>query len=378
MQAASRGACALALVLLAVTAARASGAVATLVPTHYELDLRPDFESGLLNGAADITFCNPSEAPLDEVVFLLYRMMPVSGASDEARRDLEVAQAVVSFEDFPPLQVNRVLVGLVDPVAPGESATLSIEYGGHLRGYTETGMRYMKDAIDRDFAILRNDAFAFPIVCGASVAEMRTSVENTFTYEARVTVPDDLVVVNGGRFVSVDAAGEGLTAYTCASIEPSWRMDFVIGAYETLERGPVRVSFLPGDEEGASRVADAARANELIERLSAGLADGPGWADVPFVEYGTTGLTDLSYTVGGLFFDLLYRVAGRDAFNRIVGDYLAEYGDEGGTTDDFARVARERCPGGVDELFSEWVYTTRWTERVTAAENVKELASVYR
>ena len=464
--------------VLALIVALAAGEVSAQVvlsPTRYELDLDVDYADEVLRGTARIVVENPSTQPVHHASLLLYRLMRVRSVRDGQGGDLTFSQAVVAFEDFGKLQVNQILVTLREPLAPGAQTVVEIRYDGHLLGYAETGMRYVQDRVDPEFTILRDDSFAYPRPGYPSVAVNRGAPPWTFSYAARVTVPQGLTVANGGHLEGMDRLGDRVT-FRFSSLKPSWRMDFAIAKYSELASGSIRVYYLPGDSGGAAGVAQAAqraldlfsrwfgprqevaaftfieipdgwgsqtdvttiiqtaaafrdpgrhrevyheishlwnvpptdrpsprwneglasfleylvteevtgtpivdsRATQLIEWLRGALPAHAEWTKVPLVDYGRAGLTDLSYSVGALFFDLLYRLVGREAFNRIIGQYATEYGTRGGSTQDLVELARKTVPVDVSRLVSDWLYTTAWAERVEHHASIQELEAYYR
>lgn len=235
-----------------------TGPVLRVTPMHYDLDLRLDYEAERLYGIARVTVTNVSEQPLSQVPFLLYRLLEVSSVRDGEGRMLELEQRVVAIEDAPKQQVNAATVRLSQPLLPQAETTIELTYGGYLLGYAETGMAYVRDRIDPSFTILRSDAEAFPRVGYANRAVNRSAGMPSYTYRARINVPDSLVVANGGALVSREF-DEGRAIYTYRSLAPSWRMDFAIGPYLELREGPVRIFYLPPDSVGAAYMATATR-----------------------------------------------------------------------------------------------------------------------
>jgi aminopeptidase N len=460
--------------LLTLHAGR-SVAPVVLSPTHYDLNLRVDYSEEVLHGAARIVLANLSERPVPEASLLLYRLLRVRRVRGERGANLAFRQAVVAFDDFPKLQVNQILVTFPEPLAPRTSTTIEIEYEGPLLGYAETGMLYVKDRIDPEFTIVREDSYAYPEPGFPSLEVDRSAPSSSFTYSARITVPAGLVVANGGRLDGKDAAGDNVT-FRFSSLKPSSRMDFAIAKYGELSATPVRIFYLPGDAAGAAEVAEAAakaletfsrwfgpppeltslsfieipdgwgsqadvttviqtaaafrdpkqhrevfheishlwnppdtdrpsprlneglatyleylmtqqvsgqpvvdqRANDLLGRLRTRLPDNPDWARVPLVDFGREHMTDLSYSVGALYFDLLYRLAGRDAFNTIIRDYSAGFGRRGGNMTDFMGVVRANAGIDVSRLAADWIYTTVWTERIERFTEIHDLEDFYR
>ena len=452
--------------------ARPAGDQVVLSPKRYDLRFDVDYAAEMLRATARVELTNASKQPVHRASFLLYRLLQAKSARDAHRKSLPFSQAVVSFEDFRQLQVNRVVVSLPAALPPGGKTAIEIGYEGHLLGYAETGMLYVKDRIDPEFTILREDSYAYPQPGLPSVASRRATVTKwSFDYSAAVTVPKDYVVANGGRLEGKDTSGDRVT-FRYSSLKPSWRMDFAIAKYGELSAGPVRIFYLPGDSEGAAAVADAGkkaldlfrgwfgpppkespltfieiadgwgsqtdvttiiqaaaafrdvkqhrevfheishlwnppdtdvpaprwneglasfleylaqqeltgkpavdeRAAKVMAFLRSKLADRPELRKIPLADYGRNNMTDFSYSVGGLFFDLLYRLAGRERFNGIVREYVAEHGASGGNIRDLAATAGK----DFSKLCDDWLFNTAWTDRVEKSAGIEELAAVYR
>lgn len=461
--------------LLVAFATTGADAQVVLVPTHYQLECDLDFGTEVLRGASRIDLRNPSSESVREASFLLYRLLRVTAVRDGHGQALPFRQATVAFDDFPKLQVNHVTVDLSTPLAPGARATIAVQFDGHLLGYAETGMLYVKDRIDRAFTILRPDAYAYPQPGYPSLAINRSAPEWSFSYVARITVPDGLSVANGGRLESREPRGN-TTTYQFSSLKPSWRMDFAIAPYSALTSGPVRVLHLPGDEVGAAGVARAAgqaldlyarwfgprresvpitiieipdgwgsqadvttiiqsaaafkdperhrevyhelshlwdvpsierpsprwneglasflehlvtqelsgtpivdaRANQLIAWLRTSVDEHPDWRTVPLADYGRARLTDLSYSVGALYFDLVYRLAGPEAFRRIVGGFSTRFGAQGASLRDLVEWERTNSPVDLSELNQDWIFGTAWIDRVRRWTSITDIEAYYR
>lgn len=119
-------------------------------------------------------------------------------------------------------------------------------------------------------------------------------------------------------------------------------------------------------------------ATQVMARLRRDLPANPDWRQTPLVDYGRAGSTDLSYRVGAVFFDLLYRLAGPDAFNRIIRTYTAEFGAKGGNTRDLVLVINRASPVDLKPLVNDWLFTARWTERIQSAPDIDAMAAYYR
>jgi hypothetical protein len=227
-------------------------------PAAYDLELRIDYEKERLFGRCRLSAVNASAGSSSEIPLLLYRLMKVTAVRDENGRDVPFTQSVRSFEDWEAIQANAVILSLREAAPSGSKATFAIEYEGLLAGYSAEGMRYVKDHIDKEFTILRTDAFAYPQIGVPSWKINRAAGLPAFRYRLRVTVPESLAVANGGRLTGKTSAG-GLTTYAYESLRPSWRIDAAAADYRIVEdpgRG-FRVFCLPADEEGGRAVLEA-------------------------------------------------------------------------------------------------------------------------
>lgn len=234
---------------------RFGGRSLQLEATSYDLDIEVDYQSLQVRGTGRITVGNVSETPADHVPLLLYRLMRADRVADSTGNPLRYSQRVLAFEDWDILQANYVEVELDAPVAPGGEQTLLVDWTGYLFGYPEA-MLYVQENIDREFTILRPDASAYPKIGYPSDSVNDLAGLGEFDYTIRVTVPDELVVANGGELVRV-TRNDGKVLYEYSNIKPAWRIDIAIAPYEILERAGLKVFYFPGDESGAARVASA-------------------------------------------------------------------------------------------------------------------------
>lgn len=226
----------------------------------YRLELKIDYEEEQLDGTCWMTIANTTGKPLRVVPLLLYRLMEVTSVRDHQGKPLSFRQQVVSFEDYPQLQENFIEVELNEPVGAKEKRVISIDYGGYLLGRAEV-WGYVKDRIDRDFTIIRDDSSAYPSVGYPSRRANKPKILQRFSYRAQITVPDPLRVANGGKLVD-KRVEDGWATYTYESITPSWRMDFAIADYHLEEDGKNRVFCLRDD---------AARGEAIMRALASSL-----------------------------------------------------------------------------------------------------------
>ncbi len=225
---------------------------------RYELAVRVDYENQKISGNCLLTVHNPADQAISNVPLILYRLLRVTAITNENGRSVPYEQKVLSFEDWGQLQVNYVEIRLAQPIGPGESKTLGIDYEGYILGYAEAGWLYVKDHVERDFTIMRMDGFGYPIVGYPSQIVNRRAGLQSFDYTISVTVPEDLVVANGGKLVG-KAVQNGQVTYTYTNIKPAWRIDMPIAAYGLAEdkENKLKIFHFPEDRENAGMVVDA-------------------------------------------------------------------------------------------------------------------------
>ncbi|HEX9162774.1 MAG TPA: hypothetical protein VF980_13800, partial [Thermoanaerobaculia bacterium] len=111
------------LILASLLFAAAANAVPFTLE-RLELDLAVDYEHERIDGTARLTVRNTSAEPVRVVPLLLGRLMKVRSAGG-----LQFEQNIVTFEDESIRQVDAVTVHLAQPLAPGASTTVAIDYG---------------------------------------------------------------------------------------------------------------------------------------------------------------------------------------------------------------------------------------------------------
>jgi hypothetical protein len=226
--------------------------------THLDLAVGVDYETGRIVGTATLTLHNTSSTTLSRVPLVLNRLMRVAAVTDGQGGPLPVRQRVEVFDDVPKLQVNAIEVDLAAPVPPDGRVRLAVSYEGQLVGYTEVGMRYTQDRVQRDFTILREDVYAFPVVGVPNARAMRTAPRAPFGFEVSATVPDDLVVATGGEPVG-RTAEDGMATWRFRSRDPAPFLIVAIAPYGIAEADGLRIYHFPEDADGAAKVLEASR-----------------------------------------------------------------------------------------------------------------------
>jgi hypothetical protein len=229
-----------------------------LSPVGYELDLAIDYERGTVGGDVRLTVRNVSATEVRDLPLVLHRLMRIEDVQGEDGGGLSFDQDVVRWRELDKRQVTAARISLRTPLGPGDEVSVHLRYGGYLTPYSEIGWLYVRDRVDRDFTIIRPDALAYPVVGYPSWEANRAAGPQSFAYLARITVPADRFVANGGRLLGLAPGPDGHVTFTYENIEPAWRMDFAVAEYGVLEGDIVTVYYLPGDSAGASGVMAAA------------------------------------------------------------------------------------------------------------------------
>lgn len=244
-----------------------------LLLTNLALDLRLDYGRGTIGGTAALTVRNTANHAIAQIPLLLNRLMTVSGVTSLDGRAIPFTQQTVQFQDDSALQVKSIAVRA--RVGPGASSSLVVHYSGVLVGYTETGSLYIKDHVSPEFTIIREDAYAFPVVGVPSRATNRAAPREPFQFAARITVPREQIVAMGGeRLENVSHDSETVASYRASGPVPF--LNIAIAPYATLDSSGVRIFYFPADSTGARAVARAvALALERFQRWYGSLARDP-------------------------------------------------------------------------------------------------------
>jgi hypothetical protein len=225
---------------------------------RYDLEVQVDYNAHKIYGRCRLTVHNPTDSPISEVPLLLFRLLKVTAIKGGQGAAIPYRQNILSFEDWEQIQINYVDARLPEPLAPSQSQTLDIAYEGFLSGYSNDGWMYVKDHIDKEFTFMRWDGFGYPVVGYPSFQVNRKAGLGSFDYTLSVTVPEGLVVANGGKLTGKSTI-EGQTTYTYTNLKPSWRMDMPIATYGIVEdsQNNLKIFHLPQDKANAGMIMEA-------------------------------------------------------------------------------------------------------------------------
>jgi hypothetical protein len=243
------------------------------VVTHRALRVAFQLTDHRIRAEADLTLANRTDAPVREIPLLLYRLFNVDRVSVEGDGVPALRQSVVALTDEPSLQAREVVVTLPEPLPPGGTVRLTIGYGGFLFGYPEV-MAYVRDRIDKEYALLRPDAYAYPMVARPSFESTIASYNDLFSYDVEATVPNGYVAACGGEAVGTRRPSPDSTTFIFKSKVPTWRLDLAVAPFRLVRDSSeeIVVYHLPEDSAGARAVA---RASGKVSALYAALFGRP-------------------------------------------------------------------------------------------------------
>ncbi|MEE8206706.1 MAG: hypothetical protein V3T82_07135 [Nitrospinaceae bacterium] len=233
--------------------------------TDYELSLTIPFEkSGYyihqnkLSGTARITLKNTGAEPLAKVPVILHRLMKAENITNQNGDPVSFSQTLRALEDNEVYQITYVEIDPETPISPGEAYTFEISYEGGLSGYQETGMLYVREALDPEFTIIRFETFAYPQILYPVDSQRRPAWNDAFNQVIRITVPDGHTVTNGANLTGMTKK-DGFSTFEFKTGEPKSMILLPIAKYRIIESGNNRIYYFPEDQAGAEILAGATK-----------------------------------------------------------------------------------------------------------------------
>jgi hypothetical protein len=289
--------CSLFLGMPQLAAAQATG----LDIEAYDLSMRLDLEQSgpfaalnTLSATAGITFTNGNESPVTRVPVVLYRLLQVEEVRNERAEPLKFTQRLGHLDGWEQYQANVVTIDLDQPLLPGDQMTIEIDYTGQVVGIRESGMLYVQDSLDPEFAIIRAESAIYPHLAEATGDSLRYRFGrggDVFDQSISVTVPEGLTVASGLVLTDRSTKDE-VTRWEFRSREPGTQIILAVAPYEVIDTTDARVYFFSEDKEGAQRVGKGIRdARQLFEEWFGPLREDPSFAVVEIPEwYGSQAL----------------------------------------------------------------------------------------
>ncbi|MFC1525579.1 M1 family metallopeptidase [Candidatus Latescibacterota bacterium] len=101
--------------------------------------------------------------------------------------------------------------------------------------------------------------------------------------------------------------------------------------------------------------------------------------DTPVTEAGGTSVEEpVSRGKGPWVYHVLHELVGEEVFLEVIGTYFHRYRGQRVTIPDFTQVAASVAGRDLEDLFSDWLYTTRSSGYLAEGTSVGELANLYR
>ncbi len=441
----------------------------------YNMDISIDYDRETMRNICGIVFFNPSNDPISNIPLTLYRQLEVKSVKDKNNKEVSYRQSLQAFTDQKRKHINFVEITLDNPIPPEGELSLTLDIEGFLTGMSEV-YGYVHDKIDPDFTIIRNDSESFPKLGYPSRAiNLPSILGQRFDYRVKVTVPDSLVVANGGTLVD-RIYNNGKVTFIYESIRPSWRIDIAISNYQMFEKGKNKIFCFPEDkrnadiilnslsntldlytdwfgplrdysgltvieipdgwgsqsdvttiiqtaaafkdiknlyefyhelshqwnvmfndppspriEEGLAcflqfltaetlenrKVLDSSM-NRYLNYINNSLFRNAEYVGIPMKDYGIQNATRLSYTVGAVFFYLIYDIVGHDEFCSVLGSFYQEYYDKKVTTDGFIEYMTENFTKDITKVVNDWYTGIVYVKHIQSGINVDDLKVIYR
>lgn len=201
--------------------------------SSYSLEFDVNPEQGNMQVQGKMKVLNQTDYQVDELPFLLYHELKIETIADDSGRKLCFEQEITPFDNEKNFQVNFIRIKLDKPLLPGHTNVCYVKYSGSLNGYADV-MAYVKDSIDPDFSIIRNDCFAYPVLTYPSNKYWMQAVNYEFDYHLEVLVPANYIVGCGGKLEKV-ASEKNKKRFSYFSSVPTRRFDITIAEYKIIE-----------------------------------------------------------------------------------------------------------------------------------------------
>ncbi len=130
-------------------------------------------------------------------------------------------------------------------------------------------------------------------------------------------------------------------------------------------------------EELEGREILKSRTERFYNYLQGVFNENPHYKDVPMISYGKEDMTRLSYTVGMLFFQVLYNMTGADEFNQLYGSFYQKYKISGATADEFYSYLKENSSKDLTMLLNEWIYSRQYVDYIMGKIPIETITDKY-
>jgi hypothetical protein len=104
----------------------------------------------------------------------------------------------------------------------------------------------------------------------------------------------------------------------------------------------------------------------------------PEYASIPIKEFGNHDLGGLSYTVGALYYYILYNLVGPQEFNGMIESFYAKYYERGATTDEMLAHYQGRTNIDLSRFNDDWIRGTAYVSYIIEGLTPDEMVAMYR
>lgn len=199
--------------------------------SRYVLEIELNIDSGEVYESCELIFSRTSRR-VSNISLLLNKGLHVLSIKNKQGKDLSFTQDLKSFFDLKALQANRILVSFNESNLD-KDCIISIYFRGRPNGYEDV-FPYTKDPINRHFSLLRPDIFAYPVLGDLNFKQLIKKIVNqSFTYDLKVSVPRGYIVACGGKLLS-KAQSNGKKIYNYTSYAPTWRIDVAVAKFKVV------------------------------------------------------------------------------------------------------------------------------------------------
>ena len=122
---------------------------------------------------------------------------------------------------------------------------------------------------------------------------------------------------------------------------------------------------------------DAATAR-ILTSVQRRLRESEDLVTTPFGDFGRSGQTDFSYTLGMLFFRLIYDELGEEDFHQVIGSFFRDYRSTGATTEEFGHFLKSNSGGKLKTAVANWLSGHLYADEILAASQWSDVAARYK
>jgi aminopeptidase N len=118
-------------------------------------------------------------------------------------------------------------------------------------------------------------------------------------------------------------------------------------------------------------------AQKYLSNIRKNFIEKPEFQKIPIKDYGTSDMTQYSYTLGMVVFSMFYELTGQENFNKSIKDFYSSFRERGATLDDFIGCCKKYSRFDADRFFNDWIYTDNGLKRIVEGASYRELRSAY-